>query len=181
MSAVRRFAAAGLDGAARRNRRAGGMRVGALDRGQEKQGSATAGVKRQYLGCAGRVANGIKALVPMGECLMAGGHDLLLVGIIGGPFDLRYARAGNVAEGLYSAIGASLPGGVVRYFKTPGCVPHKLSGGNPHPRRRDATRSENIGISVECLPSNVPRRPTIAAVPDPSPSVPPSLQPLTIV
>ena len=39
MSVVRRFAVAGLDGAARRNRRAGGMRVGTLDEtGQEKQG-----------------------------------------------------------------------------------------------------------------------------------------------
>ena len=37
--------------------------VGALDEtGQEKQGSSTAGVKRQYLGCAGRVANGINTV-----------------------------------------------------------------------------------------------------------------------
>ena len=63
MSVVRRFAVAGLDGAARRGRRAGGMRVGALDEtGQEKAGSATAGVKRQYMGCAGRVANGINTV-----------------------------------------------------------------------------------------------------------------------
>ena len=63
MSAVRRFAVAGLDEAARRNRRAGGMTAGALDEtGQEKQGTATAGVKRQYLGCAGRVANGINTV-----------------------------------------------------------------------------------------------------------------------
>ena len=31
MSVVRRFAAAGLDGATRRNRRAGGLRAGVLD------------------------------------------------------------------------------------------------------------------------------------------------------
>jgi SRSO17 transposase len=30
--------------------------------GQEKQGTATAGVKRQYMGCAGRVANGINTV-----------------------------------------------------------------------------------------------------------------------
>ncbi len=48
MSIVRRSAVAGLDGAARRGRRAGGMRAGVLDEtGQEKQGTATAGVKRQ--------------------------------------------------------------------------------------------------------------------------------------
>jgi SRSO17 transposase len=63
MSQVRRFAAAGLDEAARRRRRKGGMRVGALDEtGQEKHGAATAGVKRQYMGCAGRVANGINTV-----------------------------------------------------------------------------------------------------------------------
>jgi SRSO17 transposase len=37
--------------------------VGAIDEtGQEKQGTATAGVKRQYMGCAGRVANGINTV-----------------------------------------------------------------------------------------------------------------------
>jgi hypothetical protein len=40
MSQVRRFAATGLDQAARRNRRTRAMRVGALDEtGQQKQGS----------------------------------------------------------------------------------------------------------------------------------------------
>ena len=62
MSQVRRYAAAGLDEAARRSRRRR-MTVGALDEtGQEKQGTATAGVKRQYMGCAGRVANGINTV-----------------------------------------------------------------------------------------------------------------------
>jgi SRSO17 transposase len=56
MGVVRRFAAAGLEGAGRQR----GLRIGALDEtGQEKQGEHTAGVKRHYLGCAGRVANGI--------------------------------------------------------------------------------------------------------------------------
>ena len=62
MSQVRRFAVAGLQEAARSGRR-GGLVVGALDEtGQEKQGEATAGVKRQYMGCAGRVANGINTV-----------------------------------------------------------------------------------------------------------------------
>ena len=62
MSVVRRFAAKGLEEAARRGRR-GGMVIGAIDEtGQEKAGQATAGVKRQYLGCAGRVANGINTV-----------------------------------------------------------------------------------------------------------------------
>jgi SRSO17 transposase len=59
MSQVRKYVAAEPDDAASRSRR-GRMAVGALDKtGQDKQGSATAGVKRQYMGCAGRVANGI--------------------------------------------------------------------------------------------------------------------------
>jgi SRSO17 transposase len=37
--------------------------IGALDEtGQEKQGCATAGVQWQYLGCPGRVANGINTV-----------------------------------------------------------------------------------------------------------------------
>jgi SRSO17 transposase len=60
---VRRFAVAGLAEAARRSGRRGGLVAGALDEtGQEKAGTATAGVQRQYLGCAGKVANGINTV-----------------------------------------------------------------------------------------------------------------------
>jgi hypothetical protein len=60
MSVVRQFAAKGLDAAARRR---AGMVIGAIDEtGQEKAGEATSGVKRQYMGCAGRVANGINTV-----------------------------------------------------------------------------------------------------------------------
>jgi SRSO17 transposase len=60
MGVVRRFAVAGLDEAARRSGRRRGLRVGAIDEtSQVKQGTATAGVKRHYLGCVGKVANGI--------------------------------------------------------------------------------------------------------------------------
>ena len=59
MRAVRRFAVAGLDHAARTGGRRG-LAVGAIDEtSQVKQGERTAGVKRHYLGCAGKVANGI--------------------------------------------------------------------------------------------------------------------------
>jgi SRSO17 transposase len=76
MSQVRRYAAAGLDEAARRSRRRR-MTVGALDEtGQEKQGSATSGVKRQYMGCAGRVANGINT-VHLSYVREATGHALI--------------------------------------------------------------------------------------------------------
>ena len=60
MGVVRRFAVAGLDEAARRGGRGRGLAVGAIDEtSQAKQGSATAGVKRHYLGCVGKVANGV--------------------------------------------------------------------------------------------------------------------------
>ena len=63
MGEVRRFAASGLADAARRGRRRGGLVIAAVDEtGQEKAGGATAGVKRQYMGCAGRVANGINTV-----------------------------------------------------------------------------------------------------------------------
>ena len=60
MGVVRRFAVAGLDEAARRQGRRRRLAVGALDEtSQVKQGTATAGVQRHYLGCVGKVANGI--------------------------------------------------------------------------------------------------------------------------
>ncbi|MGH3274059.1 MAG: IS701 family transposase [Streptosporangiaceae bacterium] len=64
MSDVRRFAVEGLDeAAAKRRRRRGRIRVGALDEtGQEKKGESTAGVKRQHMGCADGVANGINTV-----------------------------------------------------------------------------------------------------------------------
>ena len=62
MSQVRRFVVTGLDAVAgRRTRR--GLRIAALDEtGQQKAGTATCGVKRQYMGCAGRLANGINTV-----------------------------------------------------------------------------------------------------------------------
>jgi SRSO17 transposase len=63
MGVVRRFAVAGLTEAARRGKRRGGLVIVAIDEtGQEKAGEATAGVKRQYMGCAGQVANGINTV-----------------------------------------------------------------------------------------------------------------------
>jgi len=63
MGVVRRFAVAGLDQAACRSGWRRGLVIGALDEtGQEKAGIATAGVQRQYLGCAGKVANGINTV-----------------------------------------------------------------------------------------------------------------------
>jgi SRSO17 transposase len=114
MSLVRRYVAAGLDEAARRSRRRR-MTVGALDEtGQEKQGSSTAGVKRQYMGCTGRVANGINT-VHLSCVREKTGHALagarqrvpaediadpvksLVTGL---PLDLRFWTKGQLAIGI---------------------------------------------------------------------------------
>jgi SRSO17 transposase len=111
MSQVRRYAAAGLDEAARRPRRQR-MAVGALDEtGQEKQGTGTAGVKRQYMGCAGRVANGINT-VHLSYVREKTGHALIGARqwvpaediadpvkslVTGLPLDLRFRTKGQLA------------------------------------------------------------------------------------
>jgi SRSO17 transposase len=77
MGVVRRFVVAGLEDAARRGRRRRGLVIVAIDEtGQEKAGEATAGVKRQYLGCAGRVANGINT-VHLSYVREKAGHALI--------------------------------------------------------------------------------------------------------
>jgi SRSO17 transposase len=59
MRLIRRFAVAGLDAAAPADR----LRIGALDEtGQVKKGTATSGVKRQHMGCADGIANGINTV-----------------------------------------------------------------------------------------------------------------------
>jgi SRSO17 transposase len=111
MSQVRKYAAAGLDDAARRPRRKR-MTVGALDEtGQEKQGAGTAGVKRQYMGCAGRVANGINT-VHLSYVREKTGHALIGARqwipaediadpvkslVTGLPLDLRFRTKGQLA------------------------------------------------------------------------------------
>jgi len=114
MSQIRGYAVAGLDAAARRR---GGklLAVGALDEtGQEKQGSSTAGVKRQYMGCAGRVANGINT-VHLSYVRERTGHALIGARqwipreqvcdpvkslVTGLPLDLVFRTKGQLAIGI---------------------------------------------------------------------------------
>jgi len=76
MRAVRKFAVAGLGQAARDGGRRG-LAAGAIDEtGQVKQGDRTAGVKRHYLGCAGKVASGITT-VHLAYAREGTGHALI--------------------------------------------------------------------------------------------------------
>ena len=112
MSEVRRFGAGGLAEAARRGRRQGGLVIAAIDEtGQEKAGEATAGVKRQYMGCAGRVANGINT-VHVSLVREKTGHSLIGARqwiprehiedpvtslVMGLPLDLQFRTKGQLA------------------------------------------------------------------------------------
>ena len=112
MAVVRRFAVAGLEEAARRRKRRRGLVIGAIDEtGQEKAGEATCGVKRQYLGCAGQVANGINT-VHLSYVRERTGHALIGARqwiprehiedpvkslIMGLPLDLRFRTKGQLA------------------------------------------------------------------------------------
>ena len=94
------------------------MAIGAIDEtGQEKAGEATAGVKRQYMGCAGRVANGINT-VHLSYVRDKAGHALigarqwiprehiddpvksLLMGL---PPDLGFRTKGQLAIDIFAA------------------------------------------------------------------------------
>ena len=117
MGVVRRFAVAGLDEAARRAGRRRGLAVGAIDEtGQVKAGARTAGVKRQYLGCVGKVANGINtvhlayvregaghALIGSREWIPAAQiRDPVTSAAMGLPADLTFCTKGQLAAGILS-------------------------------------------------------------------------------
>ena len=109
MGVVRRFAVAGLDEAAARSGRRRGLVIGALDEtGQCKSGRATAGVKRQYLGCAGRVANGINT-VHLSYVREMTGHALIGA--------RQWIPAGQISDPAASAV-MGLPADLV--FRTKG-------------------------------------------------------------
>jgi SRSO17 transposase len=96
MSVVRGFAVAGLDEAARGLGRGRGLTVGALDEtGQEKKGTATAGVRRQHMGCAGGVENGINT-VHLSYVRERAGHALIGA--------RQWIPAGQIADPVSSVV-----------------------------------------------------------------------------
>jgi hypothetical protein len=116
MGEVRRFAVAGLEEAARRPGRRRGLVAGALDEtGQARQGTATAGAGRHYLGCAGKVANGITTV------------------------HLSYVRekTGHALAGAQQQIPREHPGDPARPGHGPAFgpgVPHERAAGHRHLR-----------------------------------------------
>jgi SRSO17 transposase len=109
MGVVRRFAVSGLDEAAGKTGRRRGLAVGAIDEtGQVKTGKLTAGVKRQYLGCVGKVANGINT-VHLAYVREGTGHAL-----IGGR---EWIPAAHISDPAKSQV-MGLPEGLV--FRTKG-------------------------------------------------------------
>ncbi|TMR87897.1 IS701 family transposase [Nonomuraea basaltis] len=111
MSVVRRFAVARLDAAAD----PGSLTVGALDEsGQEKKGTATSGVKRQHMGCAGGVDNGVNTVylayvrADAGHALIGARQwipaeqitDPVTAVITALPVDLAFATKGELGIGL---------------------------------------------------------------------------------
>ncbi|MGH3125898.1 MAG: IS701 family transposase, partial [Streptosporangiaceae bacterium] len=110
---------AGLDEAARKTGRRRGLAVGAIDEtGQVKAGDRTAGVKRQYLGCVGKVANGINtvhlsyvregaghALVGAREWIPAEHlEDPVKSAVMGLPEDLVFRTKGQLAIDILAGV-----------------------------------------------------------------------------
>jgi len=112
MGVVRRFAVAGLDEAARRPGRRGALVVGALMRpGSKSRAAPRPGSSDPYLGCAGRVANGIST-VHLAYVREHAGHaladarqwiprehidDLVTSLVMGLPQDLVFRTKGQLA------------------------------------------------------------------------------------
>lgn len=117
MGVVRRFGADGLEAAARKHgRRKGRLKVLALDEtGQEKKGELTAGVKRQHMGCAGGVENGVNtvhaAWIREGTGQVLAGFrqripeehikDPVKSLVAALPIDLRFKTKGELAIGIF--------------------------------------------------------------------------------
>ena len=136
MASVRAFAAARLGDPA------GAVLV--LDEsGQEKAGCHTAGVKRQYLGCAGRVANGINIVyasyaAPAGHAIIAA--RLYVPKDWAGDQERRHAA--GIPEDLEFATKPQLAGEIVTELRSEGRCPPWVTGDEVY--GRDATLRQSL-------------------------------------
>ena len=122
MATVREFAVARLGDP-------GGAVLVLDESGQEKAGEHTAGVKRQYLGCAGRVANGIN--VVYASYAAAAGHAVIAARLYvpkdwAGDQDRR--RAAGVPDDLEFATKPALAAEIVKQLFSEGRCPPWVTG-----------------------------------------------------
>jgi SRSO17 transposase len=124
--------------------------------GQEKAGEHTAGVKRQYLGCAGRVANGIN--VVYADYVVPAGHAVIAARLYV-PKDWaedqdRCAAAGIPPE-LEFATKPQLAGKMVRQLVAEGRCPRWVTGDEVYGRDtklRQALEDHRLGyvLKIPC-------------------------------
>ena len=150
----------------------GAWRIGALDEtGQEKQGQATAGVKRQYMGCAGRVANGINtvhlsyvrektghALIGARQWIPAEHIDDPVTSLVMGlPLDLEFRTKGQLAidicaEAFADGIGLTSSAGTRSTAAAPSCGSSSKTAARPtccgFPRTFTLTLAR--GVTLTC-------------------------------
>jgi SRSO17 transposase len=122
MRVVRQFAVAGL-----------GEPAGAVlvvdESGQEKAGERTAGVQRQYLGCAGRVANGIN--VVYASYAAPAGHAVISARLyvpVGWAGDLQRRRAAGIPGDLQFKTKPQLAIEMLGEIIAGGCGPPWVTG-----------------------------------------------------
>ncbi|MFD1541922.1 transposase [Nonomuraea guangzhouensis] len=134
MSTIRRFAVTRLDAAAR----PGSLTIGVLDEsGQEKKGVATAGVKRQHMGCAGGIDNGINT-VYLAYVRAATGHAL-----IGARQWIPAEQISDPATAITTGLPLHLTFATLRGHRRRDPAPHRYPGHTPHPSRR-STRPRSL-------------------------------------
>src|SRR5262249_9678095 len=103
--------------------------------GQEKAGEHTAGVKRRYLGCAGRVANGIN--VVYASYAAAAGHAVIAARLYvprEWADDQERCRAAGLPEDLESATKPQLAAGIITQLLAEGRCPPWVTGDEVHGR-----------------------------------------------
>jgi len=97
--------------------------------GQEKAGEHTAGVQRQYLGCAGRVANGIN--VVYASYAAAAGHAILAARLYvpkGWADDQERRRAAGIPDDLTFKTKPALAAKIVTQLRAEGRCPPWVTG-----------------------------------------------------
>ena len=97
--------------------------------GQEKAGEHTAGVQRQYLGCAGRVANGIN--VVYASYAAAAGHAILAARLYvpqGWAEDQERRRAAGIPDDLTFKTKPALAAKIVTQLRAEGRCPPWVTG-----------------------------------------------------